>query len=122
MTDYYVDQNGVQQGGFDDGASPEGGFPEDWVLVSLPPQFVDQIWDKKSKSWGDSLIERSLAEDSWRLSEVQFVENQILLLQVSDPSALPGEINDWDLYLSKVKLWKQGNKDFPDNQKRPMRP
>lgn len=123
MTDYYVDTNGVQQGGFGDGAVPESGeFPADWVKATLPPNYADQIWDNTKRAWGSSRMQAALTEDQWRLGEVDFTENQILLIQVSDPSALPGTQDAWTIYLAQVKLWKDGRQGFPDSNSRPVRP
>lgn len=63
-----------------------------------------------------------IVEDEWRLSEITFIADQLLAIEDDDPTALPGTDRQWRDYRTKVRAWKEGHVDFPDESKRPVRP
>lgn len=63
-----------------------------------------------------------VAEDEWRLHEVAFIADQLLAIEDDDPTALPGTDRQWRDYRIQVRAWKEGQADFPDATKRPVRP
>lgn len=62
------------------------------------------------------------AEDTWRVSEVAFITDQLIAIEDGDPSAMPGTVQQWREYRTAVRGWKDGATGFPDSSARPSRP
>lgn len=68
------------------------------------------------------LVLATAEEDSWRNSELLFAADQLMAIEDDDPNRLPGTDRQWRDYRIAVRAWKEGNPDFPDQTKRPVRP
>lgn len=64
----------------------------------------------------------SIRENEWRTTELLLAADQLLAIEDDDPTALPGTERDWRDYRIKVRVWKEGNVDFPNSDKRPVHP
>lgn len=72
-----------------------------------PPQSIDQL---------------IAIEDAWKASEMNFIADQLIAIEDSDPSALPGTERQWRDYRTLVRAWREGAEYFPDPNHRPFRP
>lgn len=118
MTNHYVDVNGVYVGGFDDGSAPE-----DETLINIGeehPDYADQIW--LFPGWSASPSQLRKVEIEWQTSEMAIAKENVTAIQFEDPGALPGTEAEWKAYWVALRNWKDGNPDFPDMTKRPVRP
>jgi hypothetical protein len=89
----------------------------DETLYEDIPQWVyDLIEANRIKA------ELSAVEDSWRISEMEFIADQLIAMEDADPQALPGTERQWRDYRTLVRGWKEGNLDFPNEVNRPVRP
>jgi hypothetical protein len=70
------------------------------------------------KSIGQLIAE----EDAWKLEEMDFIADQLIAMEDSDPSALPGTERQWRDYRTLLRAWKEGAEHFPDQAHRPARP
>jgi hypothetical protein len=84
----------------------DGDFGEIAEYVA-PPQFIGQLVS---------------AEDAWKASEMDFIADQLIAIEDSDPSALPGTERHWRDYRTMVRAWKEGAEHYPDQAFRPVRP
>lgn len=71
--------------------------------------------------------QKVLNEDAWRVSEISLIANQLMAIEESEaggdvPDLLPGTRSQWLSYRTKVRAWKEGHVDFPDETKRPTTP
>ena len=72
--------------------------------------------------------EKAIVEDLWRNSEISVIANQLMAIEEAEasgeevPDLLPGTRTQWLSYRTKVRAWKEGNIDFPDSTRRPLRP
>lgn len=111
---YYVDSKGNYLGAWD----IEG--PSDGISVTPPPDSSDQIW--QFPGWGPSLTLVRQVEDAWRSVEMpQARENRIAIAEMGDDS-IPGTAKQWQDYWLALRDWKDGNPDYPDINKRPIKP
>lgn len=58
---------------------------------------------------------------------MQLISNQLMAIEEAeagsdDAEPLPGTRAEWLTYRTKVRNWKDGNEDFPDQTKRPLMP
>lgn len=67
-------------------------------------------------------IELTAVEDSWRLSEMELIADQLIALEDGDPKALAGTDRQWRDYRILVRGWKEGHPDFPNAVSRPVSP
>ena len=119
MTDHYIYPDGRYAGGYSEGAEPE-----DTTLILVgdnpPPLNADQVW--QFPGWGPSMEAARQVEDAWRASEMaQARESRIAIAEMGDDS-IPGTAKQWQDYWLALRDWKDGNPDFPDMSKRPIRP
>jgi hypothetical protein len=70
------------------------------------------------KSIGQLIAE----EDAWKLEEMDSIADQLIAIEDSDPSALPGTERQWRDYRTLLRAWKEGAEHFPDHAHRPARP
>jgi hypothetical protein len=63
-----------------------------------------------------------LIENAWRDLEMPIAKENVTAIQFEDPDALPGTEAEWKAYWVALRNWKDGNPDFPDITKRPVRP
>lgn len=70
------------------------------------------------KSIGQMIAE----EDAWKLIEMDFIADQLIAMEDSDPGALPCSERQWRDYRTLVRAWKEGAEHFPDQAFRPSRP
>jgi hypothetical protein len=68
-----------------------------------------------------------IIEDAWRNSEINLIANQLMAIEEYEaggevPDLLPGTRTQWLAYRTKVRAWKEGHIDFPNELKRPVRP
>jgi hypothetical protein len=90
---------------------------EDETLYGDIPQWVyDRIETNRINA------ELTGAEDSWRISEMEFIADQLIAMEDDDPEALPGTERQWRDYRTLVRGWKEGHPDFPNAASRPVRP
>ncbi|CAI8821174.1 Phage tail protein [Pseudomonas sp. IT-P100] len=118
MTAHYITTEGIYVGGFGDGATPD-----DVGLINLgdnPPEYADQVW--LFPGWTASPSQLRRAEDVWRDSELPIAKDNVTAIQFEDPDALPGTEAEWKAYWIALRNWKEGNPDYPDLTKRPIRP
>lgn len=131
MTIHYVRPDGTYVGGYGDGASPtaEDAAPAKVSkLVCLDeeyPEYADQIW--QFPGWTPSRMKLSSIENNWRNAEIQIISNQLMAIEEAEAGSdgaepLPGTRTEWLMYRTKVRAWKDGNDDFPDQAKRPVMP
>ena len=106
-----------------------GDCPEGWIEMQAPRPEVDDTMlftAQEDGSWAITQAARDAAnkvvEDAWRASEMaQARENRIAIAEMGDDS-IPGTAKQWQDYWLALRDWKDGNPDFPDMSKRPIRP
>lgn len=84
-----------------------------------------QLITKKMKdaaTLAEKRIADSLMEAEWANGELVIIADQLLAIEDDDPTTLPGTDREWRDYRIKVRAWKEGNVDFPNSDKRPVRP
>lgn len=86
----------------------DGGFS---VAAPLPPEPPEP--DTK-----DKVVEELI----WRDQEMLVVADQLLRIEDSDPTALPGTDRQWRDYRIQLRAWIEGAEHFPDQAHRPRRP
>lgn len=84
------------------------------------PEYSDQIW--KFPGWSESEGKKTRAESSWRDLEMSVIADQLLRLEDSDPTAMPGSPSEWREYRIKVRAWTSGAAGYPASSSRPKRP
>lgn len=119
MTDHYIHADGRYAGGYSEETEPE-----DPSLIMIgdnpPPLNADQVW--QFPGWGPSLTAARQTEEAWRASEMLLArENRTAIAEMGDES-IPGTAKEWSDYWLALRGWKDGNPDFPDMSKRPIRP
>lgn len=116
-THYFIDKTGKYLGAVGDGAE----FPADAIEIESPPPIhADQPW--LFPGWGPSATVTRQIEDAWRDTEMPLArENRIAIAEMGDDS-IPGTAKEWSDYWLALRDWKDGNPDFPDMGKRPIRP
>lgn len=62
------------------------------------------------------------SETAWQVEELATIADQLLAIEDGDPAAFPGTARQWRDYRTQVRAWKEGHPDFPDGNKRPVRP
>lgn len=110
---FYVDASGNYLGGWD--ANPPAGGIE----VASAPEQADQKW--LFPGWGPSPSQLRSVEDEWRSVEMPLAQENITALQYGDPD-VPGTEAQWKAYWVALRNWKEGNPNYPDITKRPVRP
>jgi hypothetical protein len=70
------------------------------------------------KSIGQFIAE----EHVWKLGEMDFIADQLIAMEDSDPAALAGTDQQWRDYRTLVRAWKEDAEHFPDHSFRPVRP
>ncbi|WP_124376592.1 hypothetical protein [Pseudomonas synxantha] len=137
MTIHYVRPDGSYVGGYSEkdgdipAASPSARDAAPATVKSLIcideecPEYADQIW--QFPGWAPSRMKLLAIENAWRDSEIQAVSNQLMAIEEAeagsdDAEPLPGTRAEWLIYRTKVRAWKDGNIEFPDEMKRPARP
>lgn len=113
---YYILTDGTHIGFYD----YDPPYPNAVVVPS--PMSSDQVWDFETQTWGPSFFLDSNREKEWLTLEMALVAEQLLMLEDDDPLALPGTDRQWRDYRIKLRAWKEGNVDYPDQTKRPVRP
>jgi len=113
---YYILPDGTHLGFYD--YQP----PYDGAIIVPAPDVSDQVWDFQTQTWGPSLFLATQIEQQWVAAEMDVIAEQLLRLEDDDPSALPGTEREWRDHRIKLRAWKEGNPDFPDQAKRPNRP
>lgn len=90
----------------------------DWLaLGNIPePQFTEE---ELAQQEFRVAIDR---EAAWRSTEMLSIADQLLAIEDSDPSRLPGTESEWREYRVKVRAWAQGAEGFPDLTNRPRSP
>lgn len=111
---YYVDSGGKYKGGTD--AVP----PEDWIPVTPPPEYSDQVW--QFPGWSESRDKLSDIENEWREEQMLEVADQLLKIDDDDHNAKPGTARQWRDYRIQLRSWTDTSPDFPDSSKRPIAP
>lgn len=129
---FYVSESGVYLGSVSSAPDTPDFYDVDgnWIEVTTPPTQADQIW--LFPGWSESMSSITSVEDNWRTKELVVIANQLLAIEEAvaaeeegeEPPTdlLPGTRNKWLAYRSKVRDWKTGNADFPEINKRPVRP
>ena len=137
MTIHYVRPDGTYVGGYSgaDGdiqaGAPSERDAEPATTSSLIcideecPEYADQVW--QFPGWSESRWKKVAAENAWRTSEINTIANQLMAIEEDeagsgDAKPLPGTRAQWLVYRTKVRAWKEGNLDFPDQAKRPVMP
>lgn len=115
---YYKDAAG-EVWAFEEDGSQDEWIPEGAVLMTA--EEVDAHLHPPITPEMQHQID-SYAELAWQELEMAFIANQLLAIEDGDPTALPGTDRQWRDYRIKVRAWKEGNPDFPDGNKRPVRP
>jgi hypothetical protein len=111
-----------------------------WRAVTSDMElFDDEVFYQDVPQWAydkqeaDRIkAEKTAAENSWRDLEIAAIANQLMAIEEAEaaeeageePPAdlLPGTRTQWLSYRTKVRAWKEGNVNFPDETKRPVRP
>jgi len=88
--------------------APAGG-----IEVPSGPEWVDQVWDFNTESYGPSIYGSTCIADAWREAELLFIAEQLLMIEDNDPSAAGGTAAQWRAYRIEVRAWKAGNALFP---------
>lgn len=132
MTIHYVRPNGTYVGGYSEESgdvpaatpSENDAYPElveNLICIKQEcPEYADQIWN--FPGWSESEGKKIRRESFWRSSEMTSIADQLLRLEDSDPTALPGSESEWREYRIKVRAWSDGAAGYPDENKRPKRP
>lgn len=132
MTIHYVRLDGTYVGGYSEeigdvpaaAPSENDAYPESAEnLICIEqecPEYADQIWN--FPGWSESEGKKIRRESFWRSSEMTSIADQLLRLEDSDPTALPGSESEWREYRIKVRAWSDGAAGYPDENKRPKRP
>lgn len=84
------------------------------------PDYADQVW--QFPGWSESIGKKTRAETAWRNAEMLNIADQLLRLEDSDPTALPGTAAEWREYRIKVRAWVDGADGYPESGNRPERP
>lgn len=66
-------------------------------------------------------LDYDFVEEQWRGPEMTFASQQVTAIEYGDQS-ISGSSEQWKAYWLELRSWKQGNPDFPDPSKRPVRP
>ena len=69
-----------------------------------------------------TLEELAFTEAQWVSEQNVFIAEQLLMLEDGDPNALPVVPQQWRDFRIALRSWKEGNPDFPDQNKRPVKP
>lgn len=119
---FYVIASGAYQGSWASAPDTPDFYdvPADFIEVPAGPDYADQLW--LFPGWGPSRAAAAQIESAWQESEMAIIADQLLMIDDDDPLALPGTASQWKAYRIKVRAWKEGNTDFPDQTKRPVRP
>lgn len=111
---YYIDDATGQVYAYEDNGSQDGIIPHN--LRKMTPEEVEVHLEAGRY---DALINR---EAAWVISEMAVIAEQLLMLEDSDPTALPGTERQWRDYRIALRAWKEGAAGFPDAAQRPARP
>ncbi|MBF8729789.1 hypothetical protein IRZ59_04970 [Pseudomonas guariconensis] len=111
---YYIDDATGQVYAYEDDGSQDGIIPNN--LRKMAPEEVEAHLEAGRY---DALINR---EAVWVISEMVVIADQLLMLEDSDPNALPGTERQWRDYRITLRAWKDGAEHYPDMQYRPQRP
>lgn len=90
--------------------------PDETYYEDIPQWVYDMVEANRIRT------EQVSVENAWRAEEVGFVADQLIGMEDSDPSALPGTELQWRSYRTLVRAWKEGAEYFPDSSHRPVRP
>lgn len=132
MTIHYVRPNGTYVGGYSEESgdvpaatpSENDAYPElveNLICIEHEcPEYADQIWN--FPGWSESEGKKIRRESFWRSSEMTSIADQLLRLEDSDPTSLPGSESEWREYRIKVRAWSEVASGYPDENKRPRRP
>lgn len=111
---FYVDESGRYLGGWDSVNYPAGA-----IEVDNAPAWADQPW--LFHGWGESPSCIRSIEDEWRTVEMPFALECVTAAQFGDPD-VSGTEAQWKAYWIALRNWKEGNPNYPDIMKRPLRP
>jgi len=107
----------------------DGSCPEGWIEVDGPrPDGEDTLSyvAQADGSWGiDTQAVRDKAikvELEWREEEMNAIADQLLRIEDTDPTALPGTEAQWRHYRIQVRAWVDGVEGYPEPTYRPTRP
>lgn len=132
MTINYVKPDGTYVGGYSEAtetipeAKPSDSDAAPYKVEELicigqeHPEYADQIW--LFPGWTESRWAKVRAETAWRTYEMALIQDQLLRLEDSDPTALPGTELEWREHRIKVRAWIEGAEGFPEKEKRPVQP
>lgn len=97
----------------DDIANTDWASYLDWVAAgNIPePEFTQAELDAAA------LAAATEVEGTWRAAELLFIADQLLRIEDSDPTALPGTAEQWRAYRVQVRAHVS-----PDTSDRPTRP
>lgn len=111
-----------------------------WRAVSAEMELEeDETFYKSIPEWAiqmeEDRIERArlvTIENAWRDKEINVIANQLMAIEEAESALeegldppddlMSGTRSQWLSYRTKVRAWKEGNVDFPDANKRPVRP
>lgn len=106
-----------------------GDCPDGWIqMTGQRPDGEDTLLYTASDNGEWVISDRTLLqislerEANWSSTEMVVVAEQLVMLEDSDPAALPGTDRQWRDYRIALRAWKEGHPDFPDEAKRPNRP
>lgn len=110
-------------------AYEEDGSQDEWILPGLVPMTAEEVAVHLNPPLTPEQQYElaAVGETTWRTGELQVIANQLLALEeqeagVEDSGAFPGTRLDWLRYRTRVREWVEGNQNFPDDTKRPVRP
>lgn len=105
------------------------GSQDDWILPGLVPMTDEEVDLHLNPPPTDEQIRFAAVavEESWQKAELVAISNQLMAIEEAEagedvPDLLPGTRAQWLSYRTKIRAWKEGHVDFPDQTKRPIRP